>query len=291
MSTRIDKEDKILGFIIFGFWGLLICFGIISLINPRWLSKISEPGRISESNDYKNMGDIAMRGKKYSEAIPNYLMALKVNPESYSALGNLGIAYSKMGKEDKAIATFEYLIKKIPEQKNVAYINLAMLFEKKNNFEKALYYYKLASEIDPFPIFAFNRLGVLYLKTQNWEKAAEAFQNSIKDETNMEYIYKGMLKKELQNTKDSDKIKLLSSYLEKENIKKDLKKYDKSVFTEYTQHNKNLAKSYRNLAYAYKQLGNYEEAAKNLKKALRIWPSFSKARKELKALETTDIFD
>jgi len=252
MSTRIDKEDKILGFIIFGFWGLLICFGIISLINPRWLSKISEPGRISESNDYKNMGDIAMRGKKYSEAIPNYLMALKVNPESYSALGNLGIAYSKMGKEDKAIATFEYLIKKIPEQKNVAYINLAMLFEKKNNFEKALYYYKLASEIDPFPIFAFNRLGVLYLKTQNWEKAAEAFQNSIKDETNMEYIYK---------------------------------------FTEYTQHNKNLAKSYRNLAYAYKQLGNYEEAAKNLKKALRIWPSFSKARKELKALETTDIFD
>ena len=85
MNIQISREDKFVGFIIFGFWGLLICFGIVSLINPGWLAIIFDPGRISESNDYKNMGDIAMKARKFSEAIPNYLMALKVNPESYSA--------------------------------------------------------------------------------------------------------------------------------------------------------------------------------------------------------------
>jgi len=64
-----------------------------------------------------------------------------------------------------------------------------------------------------------------------------------------------------------------------------MKKYDKSVFERYLKRDKELAKSYRNLAYAQKQLGNNKQAIENFRKALQIWPSFSKAKRELEELE------
>ena len=287
MNTQIPAEDKIVGYVIYGFWGLLFLFGIVSLLNPAWLSKISDPGRISESNDYKNMADVFMREKNYGAAIQGYLKAIKVNPESYSAVGNLGNAYSKIGKDEKAISTYKYLIKKIPQQKNVAYINLGMLFEKKKDLENALKYYRLDTELDPFPFYAFNKTGVLYLKMRNWKNAAASFEQSIKIRTDMKNLYIGMLKREINLSKNARKKERLKYFMKEDVVAKQMKKYETSVFIKYLWKDKDLAKTYRNLAYAYRQIGDNEKAIASLRKALRILPSFSKARQELKMLEGT----
>ena len=199
-----ELQDKIIAIVVFGFWSLIIIFALISATSPDWLQKISEPGAISEARDLKKNGDQFLRSKKYQMAANAYNKAIKINPEMYTAIGNLGIVYAKMGKLDKAISSHKYMMKRIPEMKYIAYQNLAELYEKKKDFSTAISDYHKSAEENPFAQYPLNKAGYLYIQKRDADMAIECFETSLELSNSMDFIYLGMLKKRLTSPEISE---------------------------------------------------------------------------------------
>ena len=161
---------------------------------------------------YNNLGVALNDSKKPKDAISYLRKALKINPHYPEAYNNLGNALKEIEKLDQAIESYENAIKLNPKFID-PYTNLAIVFaSKKNENEKAEYYFKKALEISPensealkyFSDFlvsiqryseakallekclilvprnpdVLNLLGQVY-KSENFEKALEFYKNAL----------------------------------------------------------------------------------------------------------------
>ena len=98
---------------------------------------------------FNNLGVALNDSKKPKDAISYLRKALKINPNYPEAYNNLGNALKEIGKLDQAIESYENAIKLNPKFID-PYTNLAIVFvSKKNENEKAEYYFKKALEISP----------------------------------------------------------------------------------------------------------------------------------------------
>ena len=161
---------------------------------------------------YNNLGVALNDFKKPKDAISYLRKALKINPHYPEAYNNLGNALKEIESLDQAIESYENAIKLNPKFID-PYTNLAIVFaSKKNENEKAEYYFKKALEISPensealkyFSDFlvsiqryseakallekclilvprnpdVLNLLGQVY-KSENFEKALEFYNNAL----------------------------------------------------------------------------------------------------------------
>lgn len=108
------------------------------------------------------LGAILNGQKKYAEAVNNFKMALKINPNYAEAENNLGITYQKMEKFNKSILCFKRALKLRPNLAE-AYNNLGVIFKKKGNFDESIFYLKNALKIRPMYSEALEALGAAYL--------------------------------------------------------------------------------------------------------------------------------
>jgi tetratricopeptide (TPR) repeat protein len=284
-AETVTTEAKIFAFIIFGFWGILLLFGLISISKPDWLVKISEPGKNVEVLTIKRTGDQFLRNKKYSLAASAYKQALKIKPDMYSARGNLGIVYSKMGYYNKAISTFKYLLKHNPERSYTSYHNIAEIYEKTDQIEKATKNYVLCAKTAPFPSYALSKAGFLYIKQDSLDLAIDYLQQSLDNRRDMSQLYEGMLEKAIPNySDDSKKRNAIQTALDQGISKDDLKRYDFSVFETSLKKDRELAKAHNFIGTAYFKKNDLEKAQLHFKKALQIWPNFIEARDNLKTI-------
>ena len=98
---------------------------------------------------YNNLGVALNDSKKPKDAISYLMKALEINPHYPEAYNNLGNALKELEKLDQAIESYENAIKLNPKFID-PYTNLAIVFaSKKNENEKAEYYFKKALEISP----------------------------------------------------------------------------------------------------------------------------------------------
>ncbi|MCD4818417.1 MAG: tetratricopeptide repeat protein [Candidatus Cloacimonetes bacterium] len=150
-----NNEDKIIRNALLLIWGLLFIFGILALMQPKWLKEISSPGKRSKALELKYQGDQFLKKGNYKYAISFYKKAIKTQPDLYSAIGNLGIAYREGGNYKKAIKLFKNLLKSDTEHIHTNYYNIAELYKKKGEIEKAISYYNKSAENNPFPIYSY----------------------------------------------------------------------------------------------------------------------------------------
>ena len=162
---------------------------------------------------YNNLGVALNDYKKPKDAISYLRKALKINPNYPEAYNNLGNALKEIGKLDQAIESYENAIKLNPKFID-PYTNLAIVFaSKKNENEKAEYYFKKALEISPeniqntltfanhlyhqklferskellFSIIkqnpyhseSLNRLGLCHLEQENYNAALSNFERAL----------------------------------------------------------------------------------------------------------------
>ena len=83
--------------------------------------------------------EIADDKQEFSKAVDYYKKSIVANPGDYRIYFNLGNTYLKIGKDEKAIQTFEKCISIAPTYKN-PYQSLTIYYKAKNNLEKASYY-------------------------------------------------------------------------------------------------------------------------------------------------------
>jgi tetratricopeptide (TPR) repeat protein len=130
-------------------------------------------------NAWNNLGLLATRGGHMDEAIGHFQEALRVSPDYWIALENLGNAYRLQKRWDDARKTLERALAARPEDPEANY-NLAMVFAQTDDAERAYKYLQKALQLRPAYAEALNNLGVLYLRTQRRDEAVAKFEESIR---------------------------------------------------------------------------------------------------------------
>jgi tetratricopeptide (TPR) repeat protein len=96
---------------------------------------------------YLEKGKVLEKQKQYLEAIENYKITLALDEPTSFALLRIGHCYEKMGKDDLAV---QYFYKTVHEDPllDKGWIAITKFYNKKRNYQKALYYINKAINID-----------------------------------------------------------------------------------------------------------------------------------------------
>ncbi len=288
-SKGREVGKSVITYALFAIWCFLMLFGLVSAINPPWLEKISNPGRKVEARSAKNYGDLQLRKGNYQLAVSQYLTALRIDPDLIDATVNLAIAYTKIGMNDQAISTLEKALTLNPEQPDVIYYNLAEIYEKLNNPDKALMYFAKAAETAPFPIFAYRKMALLYLAKNDFNSSLACFQMALDNRFTMRNYYIGMLKSAGYACSDTMAGIVAQAILDKGVSDADLSNYDEKVFQDVLAKDINIARIYNQMGYIHAVNGEYSLAIPYFRLALNIWPDNKEIQSNLNAaLERRD---
>ena len=118
---------------------------------------------------------------RYDEAIAVYRDALRIKPNNLEALGSIGVAYASLGKYDEAIKHFKKAIA-IDRAYVEGYINLGTAYGRMGDPARAIKEYERVEQntVSKQDIaISYIRIGDIYMKLKNVEKAKEYYRNAI----------------------------------------------------------------------------------------------------------------
>ena len=135
------------------------------------------PGTLADA--WNNLGVIATRENRVSDAIQRFENALRENPNHLLALDNLGNAHRQLKQWSDARKILERALAIAPEDAEANY-SMGMVFAQNNDTDKAYEYLQRALKAKPAYPEALNNLGILYLLTQRRDQAVESFEECIR---------------------------------------------------------------------------------------------------------------
>jgi tetratricopeptide (TPR) repeat protein len=130
-------------------------------------------------NAWNNLGLLATREGNIDTAIDCFREALRVSPDHFVALQNLGNAYRQSKQWDEALQTLQRAVAIRPQDPEANY-SLGMVFAQTDDTQQAFEYLQRALKRNPAYPEALNNLGILYLKTRRRDQAVAAFEECIR---------------------------------------------------------------------------------------------------------------
>ncbi|MFZ4546610.1 MAG: tetratricopeptide repeat protein [Bacteroidales bacterium] len=125
-------------------------------------------------------------------SIDYFKSATKANPKSTEALYNLGLLYQDNGQPEKAILSYEEIIKLDTKNKlafyNIGYVNLVYL----NKYTQGAEYFSKAIALDSGYTDAWYNRGLCYELLKDKEKATNDYQQVLKLKVNDPKAIEGM---------------------------------------------------------------------------------------------------
>jgi len=107
---------------------------------------------------YEKLAWVYAKEKNFQKAIENYLIAVKINPNSYSAYNNLGNIMFLTGNKQQAVEFYKKSIEIKPEQID-SRLNLGILYYYEGKLNLAAEQFNKVLELDPN-----NEKAIVYLK-------------------------------------------------------------------------------------------------------------------------------
>lgn len=205
-----------------------------------------------KTNDLKeqlNNLNSLIKQNQFEAAIEVGKTLLKANPENIDVLTKLSNAYYQNNDIDKTLETLEHLVSISPSLKQ--YNNLAKLYSRKGNSNKAIINYLKAIDLKPDDIQTHINIGNFYIKQKNYSKAVEYFSRLIDLYPNLKDGYY-LLGNTLREMKEKEKA---------------LECYNKTAELAPT-----FAPVFNNIGAHYFAERNYDKAIPNFKKAYELNP-------------------
>jgi len=140
-----------------------------------------------------------------NEAVKEFKIALKIDPNYATAYNNLGKIFEDKGLYDKAIEQYQMAVKIKPNSKKFRY-NLAKLLEKTNQIEKAAEEYRQLIRIKPYFIEAHYDVARMYELLGNYSDALCFYQNFIEYSPSKHEHYKSKVKNAKSKIKELKKM-------------------------------------------------------------------------------------
>ena len=227
---------------------------------------------------YNELGNILFKLKKYEGAIKYYEQAIQIEDKRAVYFSNVALMYKSLAedkkaklKEDATLGELKYenelktLFEKSlnnyekacqMEPYNASYFDQAsVLCNDFENFEQAAYYSQKALDLEPTNVLYYQELGFAYQQMGYWIKSAETYEKAAQ------------LNSALKKDNYFNKAGLVWYYGEK--YAKAIENYQKAL-----EINKENAIYHENIALAYKEMGQNENAIQELEYAQELKPTF-----------------
>jgi tetratricopeptide (TPR) repeat protein len=280
-----SRKQTLVTWSLVGLWLLLFVFGGISVANPKWLQALSRPGAETESRNYKDYGDNYLRQNNYRMAITHYKRALEIKPDYVGASVNMAISYSRLGDYTRAEKILRDALKSESAKNGVVYYNLGELFEKQGKKDEAIRNYRKALDFESQRDLIYRKLGTVYLSSEQYEEAKEAFEMALASQLDVTSAYRYMLESCLDEFKDDTvNLPIIKEQLASPTRPEDLTAYDLTVIRSMQQRDSEIAKTHNFLGLIYTHLGDSTEAVEQYEVSLKIWPGNTDAKKNLQML-------
>ncbi|MDH7445055.1 tetratricopeptide repeat protein [Aquimarina sp. 2201CG14-23] len=240
-----------------------------------------------------NIYGTIQRNKVWDTEESLWLDVVQKSPKNGRGMMNYGLTHMAKGNYDIALEYFNKADKLSPNY-YVLHINLAILYDAKNNVPKAEKYFKSAlklNTISPSPDYYYARYLVeqkRYTEAQTYlKKALTKSPNHIQSKNLLSSIAN-------KNTNPEDKVKTLlqkvksapnvESYIELSLIYYRNKEYQLVISTckELLEIDPNNAVAYNNMCSAYNQMKQWKLGAEACRNALKIDPNYQLAKNNLK---------
>jgi tetratricopeptide (TPR) repeat protein len=140
---------------------------------------------------YNGLGIAHLMKSEFKTAIDFFQKSLQLNPTLTEAHNYMGTAYQELGMLDKAEQEFRMATSDANyKSKELPYYNLARLYFTQDRTKDALYYVQKSIETNPRLVMAHNLEGVLYERLNDFEKAIESYKAGLKifgDDINLKF--------------------------------------------------------------------------------------------------------
>ena len=191
---------------------------IVDLFKSREVSKAEEACKILIKRNVKMaflhnlLGLILTEQNKYDEAIKNYEIGLKIDPQFAIIYNNLGLLYVKQNKKNYFEKAEIYYKKSIEINNKLleSHNNLGTLYNSVFMYKKAIKCYENTLNINKKFYIANYNLATIYTSIGNLKKAKENLNKSIKLNQNFTPPHR-LLSRILKYTKDNEHFKILVS--------------------------------------------------------------------------------
>ena len=268
-------------------WTLLMSFGVVYLVNPKWLQELSRPGKDVEALDGKHFGDDALRLGKYGLAIANYRRSLEILPDQVPVLTNLAIAYRKIGDSASGARILTDALQKQtnPSLRVVISYNLGELYEEQGKLDQALHHYQEALRCDVGQDRSYRKLAMVYVQMKQYEKARTAFEAALTHLLNPDLEYRRMLQQAVDIYEDEPvQLKIIEEQLARGVDADDLKHYDLEIIRSTQEHDPTIASIHDHLGLVCVHLRDFATATDHFEKSLGICTDNQNARERLRQL-------
>lgn len=193
------------------------------------------------------MGFIESNSRNFEQAEKHLLKALAINTKHLPSINEIALLYAKQSNYDKALEYFEKLASLDPGY--IAYANLADIYSKCQRNNQAIDAYEKALKYNSNDPFVYNPLGYLYYLQGNYQKAFDNFAKALQLNPSLKdtNLFIGEI-----FSKDNQNIKAINFY------KREINLYP------------NQSTAYLQLGSACQKIGFIEEAISNFKKGIEL---------------------
>jgi len=138
-------------------------------------SAAKSPGKARTHN---NLGAALSRQDRVKEAIEQFQIALKINPQFSDAHYNLGYALARTENLDEGISHFREAVR--VEPKRLKYLNnLGAALILKGDYSEAIDHFKAALKLNPSDADVHNNIGLAYKKRGQPDAAMQHFARAV----------------------------------------------------------------------------------------------------------------
>ena len=210
---------------------------------------------------HNNLANAMMKAGQIEAAVFHYSEALQIKPDYLLALGNIGLAYERLDRNNDALKSYFKALNIDPENENVL-TNIGNIFSNSGNKEKAINYYEKAIFYNPDYVIAHMNLGNLQMKSGDLDKAMSHYTKVLEINLGHKEIAHNQIGNLL--TKAGDIHSAIKHYLLALKIAPDYKD------------------AHNNIGVAFARTGKLEEAVSHFRRALEISPGDPDTEKNLK---------
>ena len=244
---------------------------MVTIKGLPWVDDQSEFGRQSEASSYINLGEKSMNEGRYQEAHMRFTFAMHLAPEWAGPYLNLGILYTRMGKDELALRALKQALRCNPRKKGDIYNIMGSVYTRRENYDLAIKLYSKSL------VFGINRsniwgiIGELNMKRGNYPEAIKAFQAAIDTRPTLRNSYIEMLNTQLYIRDSEDNVNELKAQLEQGILEEETTPYNLEIVERFLKKDNNLINNYLELAGAYEKNGQIDAAIAQMSEALNIW--------------------
>ncbi|HET9843681.1 MAG TPA: tetratricopeptide repeat protein, partial [Gammaproteobacteria bacterium] len=202
------------------------------------------------SSAWHILGLVALEQKKYQEAVGFLQKAIQAEPKALYYF-NLGIAFKRLNQLEDSIKSYLQCLKMDPKMIR-ALSNLANVYRANQQYDNALECYQRTLDLDPTNAIAFYNLGILYQSKEAFEDAIKAYTKAIKYNPNIAKAF----------------CNLATIYSKLRRYEKSIQFYERAIKID-----RNFFDAYNNLGGTLIELGKFQDAEIQLRKALQLEPA------------------